>query len=267
MSLFFIFSDGLRGHTYNNSVRIEDMIQFIPFKFPGINGVECVFTTRLGGISQGEFSFANLSFDVGDDVKNVETNRKLLLSTMGISNIVELKQVHGEKLTKIEEIPEEDLEADALVTSMQNTALLIKTADCQPVLVAHKSGKYIGAFHVGWRANRGKFIVEWIKKFCVLYDISPEDICAVRGPSLDPAHSEFVNFAQEFGNDFKKYYDPENQTVDLWTLTRDQLLMTGILEKNIFSIDLCTYCLEDIFFSYRRNKRCGRQGGIIYRKI
>ena len=85
----------------------------------------------------------------------------------------------------------------------------------------------------------------------------------VRGPSLGPGKSEFVNFAAEWDPMFKSYYNPDTRSVDLWTLTRNQLMGTGIPARNIFSLDLCTASSPQ-YFSYRRDKVMGRQVGIIW---
>ncbi len=241
------------------------MIEFIPFKFPEISNVKCVFTTRLGGVSEGSFAQANLSFEVGDSPRDVEKNRRQLFEILDIRKTAELRQVHKATLIEIKDGYRGPVVGDAMITREKKLGLLIKVADCQPILITHKSGKYIGAFHVGWRANRGNFIKLWIEKFCFIYKIRPQEIMAVRGPSLGPSHSEFINFFKEWPLEFVPYLNMKNMTVDLWTLTRDQLTSAGILEKNIFSIDLCTYDLNEQFFSYRREKNCGRQGAIIWK--
>ncbi len=156
--------------------------------------------------------------------------------------------------------------ADALATKQAGTGLMVKVADCQPVLLAHLSGRFIGALHVGWRGNRSGAILQWIDAFCRAYRILPRDVCAVRGPSLGPDKSEFVNFEEEWGQGFAAYLDPATQTVDLWRLTRDQLLDAGLDPARIFSLDLCTYSLSETFFSHRRSKDQGRQAGIIWRQ-
>jgi YfiH family protein len=240
------------------------MIEIIPFKFPDIPNVRCAFTTRRGGQSKGPFKEANLSFEVGDDPKHVVQNRNMLLRSLSFDKIVELKQIHKDNIVEIKNVPSSPA-GDAMITKEAKLGLLIKVADCQPILIAHISGKYIGAFHVGWRANRGNFIQKWIEIFCKTYNIVPRDIMAIRGPSLGPGNSEFINFHTEWGEEYLPYYNPINKTVDLWRLTKAQLKDAGLLEKNIFSIDLCTFDLEDYFFSYRREKLCGRQGGIIWK--
>lgn len=243
------------------------MIQIIPFKFPGISKVKCAFTTRKGGYSIGRFSSANLSFDVGDNIIFVKKNREDIKQQLKIKKLIDLKQVHGNKLICLDNRKDLELfplEGDACITSKKNLALIIKTADCQPILICDKNGSAIGGFHIGWRANRGEFIKEWINIFCHQYNFKPSHVFAVRGPSLCPEHSEFINFDDEFPNKFKKYFNPITKKLNLWDITNDQLREAGLPENNIYRLDLCTYCLEELFFSYRRDGICGRQGSIIW---
>jgi hypothetical protein len=238
----------------------------IPFVFPGLESVRCLFTTRRGGCSRGSFESANLSAAVGDEPGCVERNQALLQQDLGISRWRELDQVHGTAMAF--DTPDADPaappEADAIASTVPDTALVIKTADCQPLLAAHRSGAYIAALHVGWRANRSLAPARWIRAFCDRYALQPEDVMVVRGPSLGPDRSEFKNYWSEWGERFRPYFDPARETVDLWRLTRDQLLQAGVPESGLFGLDLCTYRLPELFFSYRRDGTCGRQAGIIW---
>jgi len=155
-------------------------------------------------------------------------------------------------------------EADGMATSRPGLGLLIKTADCQALLLAHASGRHVAALHVGWRGNRVDYPGKGVREFCARYGLNPAELSAVRGPSLGPAAAEFVNFTAEWGPKFLPWFDTGRQTMDLWRLTRHQLEAAGLLPERIFSLDLCTYSLPDILFSYRRDKQCGRQGSVIW---
>ncbi len=244
-------------------------IQVIPFKFPGIENIFCYFTTRRGGEEDGLFKGVNLSFGLGEKKEIVKANRDGLLKFLQATSFVEVTQVHGDTMVFVDEEWKDEFlseEADAMATHLSDTPLLIKVADCQPLLLSHRRGRAIAALHVGWRANRGNFIQKWVKEFCGHYGFYPHDVFAVRGPSLGPCHSEFINFSKEWGKEFVRYYKPLTRTVDLWQMTKEQLIESKIPEENIFSIDVCTYCCAYHFFSYRREGATGRQGGIIIKK-
>lgn len=250
-------------------------IAFFPFEFIDIPGVKCAFTSRRGGVSEPPHDSANISFEVGDDPDAVRTNRRLLVDRFGLTGWCECRQVHGDVMhfdpAPIDPAAGSDLEGDALATATPGTGLVIKTADCQPVLLAHRSGRYVAGFHIGWRGNKLRFLVSGIRRFCEVYGVEARDLFAVRGPSLGPDAAEFVNFESDFGPGFKEYFDPATKRVNLWRMTRDQLMEAGLPREQIFGIDQCTMGQDDTFFSYRRAcaapvKETGRQCGVIWIK-
>lgn len=249
-------------------------VRYIPFAFPGLDKVGCAFGARSLG-AQEPFGGGNISFEVGDSPEDVCGARQAFMDALGITSWQEAKQVHGAQMLfdpePCDPMEAGTFEADGLATATPGQALIIKTADCQPVLLAHESGSHVAALHVGWRGNKIRFPVTGVRKFCETYDLKPEDVFAVRGPSLSPAAAEFTNFDTDFGPGFQRYLDFSTMTMDLWKLTNDQLMKAGVPEKQIFSIDQCTMGLDDTFFSYRRtaaspDRETGRQAGIIWMK-
>ncbi|WP_029894277.1 peptidoglycan editing factor PgeF [Desulfohalovibrio reitneri] len=240
----------------------------LPFAFPFVEGVRCVFGTRLGGFSADPYDKANISLDVGDDPERVLANRRDLQQTLDFTDWVELKQVHGVDMLfdppggEMEEAGH--IEADGLATAEPGQALVIKTADCQPVMLAHKDGRHVAALHVGWRGNAQNFPAVGVESFCTHYGLDPADLVAVRGPSLGPDAAFFDDFESAFSDEARPFYSPETQTVDLWRMTRAQLREAGVRPENIHGLDLCTHSLPEMFFSYRREKTCGRMGSFIW---
>lgn len=243
-------------------------VAWMPFRFPGLRGVRCAFQTRAVP-TDDPCSGGNISFLSGHSVQAVRTARQELLHEFGAETLAELHQVHGTQLVfdpdPVPSLGEPVEEGDGMATTRPGMALMIKTADCQPVLLAHQCGHHIMALHVGWRGNRNNFIATAVARFCEHYALRPEEVLAVRGPSLGPAQAEFIHFAQEWGEDFARWFQHREQTMDLWSLTRHQLLQAGLLPAHIFSLDYCTFTNEDLFFSYRRDHtRSGRQGNFIW---
>ena len=69
---------------------------------------------------------------------------------------------------------------------------------------------------------------------------------------------------KEWGPDFANWFNARDKTMNLWRLTRDQLLEAGLPDEGIFGLDLCTASMPDSFFSYRRDGICGRQANVIW---
>jgi hypothetical protein len=243
--------------------------QVIWFEFPGLPNIRCAFQTRQGGFSVAPYNDGNISLTVGDEAKAVIQNREALLKTLGVSTWSEEDQVHGDGV--ILDAPATPLDkagtsqADGLTTAQSDLALCIKTADCQPIMLAHKSGQYVAALHVGWRGNRINFPYSGTTAFCKHYGLDPADVIAVRGPSLEPAVAEFINFDTEWGDEFLPWYDPATRGMNLWALTQHQLQAVGLKPENIHSIDLCTYTRADLFYSFRRDgAHSGRQASCVW---
>jgi len=246
-------------------------VSCIPFAFPGVPRVRCAFHTRPGGVSLGGFGGGNIAFSVEDDPAHVAANRRSLLELLqpqGLNAWAELYQVHGDGMVfEPEPVACETAvtePGDGMATARPGLGLLIKTADCQPILLAHKSGAYIAAMHAGWRGNRCDFPVTGVARFCERYGLEPRDLLAVRGPSLGPGNAEFINFAREWGDQYLPWFDADSKTMDLWGLTRHQLERAGLPARSIFGLDLCTASNDNQFFSYRREKRSGRQASLIW---
>lgn len=256
------------------------VVHHVPFAFPGLPEARCAFLMRgpahLHAASPGvaemlerdPFGTQNISFDVGDSPASVEKVRARVRGWFGFAHWLETRQVHGDRiLFDPAPVPLDQpgfLPADGMATDRPGRALVIKSADCQPILLAHKGGKHIAALHAGWRGNRLAFPTSGTRAFCEHYNLDPADVLAVRGPSLGPERSEFTNFDEEWGNDFQGYYDPDRKTVDMWRMTRDQLQEAGLKPENIYSLDLCTRSLPHAFFSFRASRACGRQAALIW---
>jgi len=80
---------------------------------------------------------------------------------------------------------------------------------------------------------------------------NPEDIICGFGPCIR-------NCCYEVGEDFRDYFPDcieERQGrlfLDLIKVNSQQLLSAGVLEKNISDSQICTFCQNKDFFSYRK---------------
>lgn len=91
---------------------------------------------------------------------------------------VRVKQVHGNRVVKIDTPFDEWIEADALVTRTPNLPIGVITADCTPVLLL--ADGVIAAAHAGWRGAFGGILNNTVETM----NISPELIEAYIGPCI-----------------------------------------------------------------------------------
>lgn len=241
---------------------------FFSFSFPDLPRVRVAFSFP-GAQGAGDSPMrGNLSYDVADDRASVTKNRLALQAALGFAAWAELRQVHGDVLhLKARPTPLDEpsrIEGDGLATSTPGLALVIKTADCQPVLLAHESGRHVAALHVGWRGNRLHFPASAVARLCQAWSCPPQALFAVRGPSLGPKHAQFLNMEKEWPPAFWRWWRPETRSMDLWAMTRDELVEAGLRPERVFGIDECTLAGAERFFSYRANPRCGRQASLIW---
>ena len=122
--------------------------------WPAPKGVNAVFTTRAGGVSDVPWDSMNLGTHVGDVSERVAANRALLQRSCG-TRAVFLNQVHGSEVLRLDADSADGQRADACVTTHRKLACTIMVADCLPVLLTTEDGAVVAAAHAGWRGLAG----------------------------------------------------------------------------------------------------------------
>jgi YfiH family protein len=218
------------------------------------------FTTRNGGASDNEFTSLNLG-GKEDNPSNILKNRSLVFQNLNLSidNLCSLIQVHGNKVCIAEKTQQE---GDALVTNQKKLALTISIADCYPILFHDSINNVIGASHAGWRGTLGKITENTISEMIKLgANINNIQVAIGQGISKNKfiVRDDVIQLFEKAN--FPSYCWEENK-IDLEACNRFTLLQNGIYEKNIWSMNRCTY--EKDFFSYRRDAgKTGRMWAII----
>ena len=111
--------------------------------------VEVAFTDRHGGVSRGTYSSLNLALGGGDDPTAVAENlRRVGLEFNDGRSLWDMHQVHGDAVAVAD--PGGDRQTcDGLVTTAPGLALVVRVADCVPVLLADPDAGVIGVAHAG----------------------------------------------------------------------------------------------------------------------
>lgn len=214
---------------------------------------------KKGGVSQGPRAQLNMGFHCGDDPDAVKTNRQLA----GIGNYVGGLHVHGVTVTevtntKLREMPD----CDALMTQTPNIGLITTHADCQTALFYDPIEHVIANVHCGWRGNVQNIYGNTIEAMKNRYGCKPENLLVGVGPSLGPDHAQFIHYKTELPEPFWDFQTKDGY-FDLWEIARMQLLQAGVKAGHIEIAEMCTFANDRDFFSYRRDKICGRHATTI----
>lgn len=81
-------------------------------------------------------------------------------------------------------------ETDGLITDQPGVALLIKFADCTPIVLFDPVKQVQASVHSGWRGTVQQISVHAIEKMIKDFHCKREDIFAYVGPSIDQGHYE-----------------------------------------------------------------------------
>jgi len=258
------FRDGLRelaphsGHTAIVLQRFRTAGGWVGYRSTFLDelGVPHAFTTRVGGLDVGPLADEGLA----------ECLRGIVGLPPG-ARWATARQVHGAGVVEAEAAdPRELPAADALVSSRADRPLLVRTADCVPVLVARADGARVAAVHAGWRGLAAGVIP------AALAVLGPGAFVAAIGPCLCSEHFEV---GPEVADAFRaaelasvvSERPGRRPHVDLARAAAIQLARLGV--ERIDAGPPCTWEGVAEFYSYRRDvthggaRRTGRLAALI----
>ena len=161
-------------------------------------------------------------------------------------------QVHGNEVVVVSS-RECSFTADGAITKVIDLPLAIKHADCQAAIFYDPFLKIIAVVHAGWRGLVHNIYKETVLKLVSTFQVNPENLIVCIGPSLEPEHSEFIHYKQEFPESFWRFQERPNY-FNLWEIAKFQLKELGINPQNIEIAEMGTYSNSTDFYSYRRSK-------------
>ncbi|VAV90014.1 FIG00003370: Multicopper polyphenol oxidase [hydrothermal vent metagenome] len=182
--------------------------------------------------------------------------------SMPVQKMIEVEQVHSAKVRMVgAPWAVGPPKADAMVSNRKGLALVLKTADCAPVLLVDPQAGVIGAVHAGWRGALEGILQQTVLHMGFL-GAKPERIVASIGPCI--AQSSY-----EVGEDFQQVFlqkdasniqffsqQPGDQPrFDLGGYCQQQLAIAGIFASELVCLD--TFAVKNQFFSYRRACKAG----------
>lgn len=223
------------------------------------------FSTRVGGVSKAPYASLNLAVASGDARENALENRRRFTERAGFFAFPRTAyQVHGAGVNRATTEPfAEGTQGDIVITDVPGLAVGVFVADCVPLLLHAPDVGAVAAVHAGWRGTALQAAQVAVEALRETYGADPGRMVAVIGPSIKGCCYEVgedVAMAMQILPDAGACLTVHG---DRWRFdgqeaNRQQLDAAGLRPENIHVSGLCTFCREDLFFSYRRD---GAQSG------
>ena len=253
------------------------------------------FSTKHGGVSHlPHISDLNFGFSVGEDRETTLENYRCFARTLGIGDgqMLCANQTHTTRVLTVNEtyrgmglsVPYEALldetladgGFDGFVTKTPDVALVVRAADCVPILFWDPEHGVIGACHAGWRGTAGGIAANTVDAMCAV-GAEKQHIRAAIGHAVGLCCYEvddgfYETFFHRLGENvcsriFRKsedYENPDRWHCDLRMCNRILLEQAGLASEHIDVSEHCTCCHHELFHSHRyAMKHTGGRRGLM----
>lgn len=243
-------------------------LQFESMLFPGLT--QAVFS-RQGGLSKAPWSSLNLGGTVGDEPEHVKGNLDLLLGSLEYKSekLVQVKQIHSAAVVRAENPMDGQRQGDAIITNQPGLLMLMRFADCVPILFYDPVKQAAGIAHAGWQGTVKQVSFHAARALEREFGSKPSDILAGIGPSIGPDHYYIQDdVIKQVETVFPDHLDEllmigsDGVKLDLWNANKISLQRAGV--ENIEISGICTGCNTKDWFSHRAERGItGRFGAVI----
>ncbi len=279
------------------SVKTQGDLEYLIFpSLERLGIVDHLFTTRIGGVSENEFSTMNLSFTRGDDPEKVAENYRRIAFALGRKpeDIVASHQMHTTNIRVVTDADrgkgvtrERDYEdIDGLITNIPGITLSCFYADCVPLYLVDPVKRAVGLAHSGWRGTAGEMGRCMVEKMQETYGCKPGDLHVVIGPSIcrdcyEVSEDVAKVFMDRFPDDKEAErvihelndagcilgervvnpgVGPGKYQLDLWLANAIIFRRAGVNPEHIAISDICTNENPNYLFSHRASG--GKRGNL-----
>lgn len=257
-------------------------VEYLTFPaFSGSGIVNHLFSTRIGGVSEGCFSTMNFSFTRGDEKEAVLENYRRMAGVLEcrMEDFVCSDQTHTTNIRLVTKedggkgvVREKDYrDVDGLITKEPGLVLVTFYADCVPLYFLDPVRRAVGLAHSGWRGTVQRMGEKMVERMGEAFGSRPEDLLAAIGPSIcQECYEVSADVAEAFWEAFPNQEVQEEilkETVpgtkyhlDLQKANKRIFQECGIPEENISIADICTCCNSQYLFSHRAS--LGKRGNL-----
>lgn len=187
-------------------------------------------------------------------------NRERFLKEYNISikELISARLIHS---TKVKRVTRRDRgkcikNVDGLITNEKRVFISVTVGDCLPIYFYNPKEKVIGIAHSGWRGTVKNIAKDTIRKLKITFNSEAKETIVIVGPGISTCHFEIKKDVLRFFKNYKDFINKREERIfiNLKEIIKKQLLLEGVLERNIIISKECTYCARDKYFSYRRDK-------------
>ena len=172
-----------------------------------------------------------------------------------------MHQVHSAVVHRLAAAPPAKLSGDGLVTEVPGLLLVVRTADCLPVLLVDETRRLVGAVHCGWRSTLERILDRAVETFRVSFGSRPSELWAACGPCIGPdcyevgpeVRRQFVSAGFPASLFRASRTSAEKSLFDLRRANAEMLRANGLRGDRVLTFDACTHCGPG-FLSYRRDR-------------
>jgi hypothetical protein len=223
--------------------------------------VDLAFTDRYDGVSAVPFDSLDLALAGDDDPEARRRNVELLVEDFAPgAELADMEQVHGTRVGRAGGSREQ---CDALVTDRADVVLMVRVADCVPVLLADVGAGVIGAAHAGRNGVRDGVVGACAERMRAMGAL---ELTAWVGPHICGACYEVpaelqaeVAAAEPATRSTTSWGTP---SLDLGAGVVAQLARAG---ASVVEVSRCTRESPGLYSFRRDGARAGRSAGVIVR--
>lgn len=236
------------------------------FHRSSLGPVDLAFTDRYGGVSGVPYDELNLALVGGDAPSATAENLRIVLADFApdARPVPPMTQVHGAEVAYVEAIAAggaPSFTCDAQVTDEPDLVLVVRAADCVPVLLADPGRGVVGVAHAGRSGMVAGVVPAAVER---MRDLGARDLTAWIGPHICGSCYEVpadlqdeVAAAIPAARSTTSWGTP---ALDVGAGVRGQLAAVDVA---VHDLSRCTFESADLY-SYRRDgERAGRLAGLI----
>ena len=226
-----------------------------------VNVKHCFFSRR-NGVSKGIYESLNCGIGSNDDINNVKKNLEIVSKNFNIqsSKLALMNQTHSNKVIFIKDLNNlKRFDCDALLTSNDDIALCVLTADCAPILIYEAKEKIVGCIHAGWKGAFFGIIENTILKLSEMGG-DKSKLAVTVGPCISQNNYEvkkdfYSNFISQSKQNEKFFVKKDNNSFkfNLRAYINEKFKDLGIQKIENIAVD--SFASKNEYFSHRRAKK------------